>query len=81
MIKLMVCADERVGREECVRRGWLRIAANRFVGDLCDVRVVRRFTDFSLVPGLVMVRGPDFGENPEAAKFEQFVSQGYARWE
>lgn len=83
MIKLFVCADEEIGRLECASRGWVRIAANRFVDEVTrdDIRVVRRFTDFSLSPGLVMVRGSDFADNPQSDKFERLAAQGHVRWD
>lgn len=87
MIFYFVTTNEIEAFKEAGRRGWERIARNRFVtAAKDDVRVVRRFTD--MVPAkdgpTRLVKAPDFpaetAEGSEAAKFERFVADGHGVW-
>jgi hypothetical protein len=64
------------------QRGWTRIGMGRYVTpERDDVRVVERPMDVFFTPGgIVLERGPGFGENLEARYFEDLVLSGGARW-
>lgn len=87
MIFYLVATNEIEAFKEAGRRGWERIARNRFVTPAKDdVRVVRRFTD--LVPAkdgpTRLVKAADFPAEPEddtdAAAFGRFVADGHGVW-
>ena len=87
MIVYLVAVSEIEAFKDAGRRGWERIARNRFVTQAKDdVRVVRRFTD--LVPSkdgpTRLVKAADFPADPEegtdAAEFERFVAAGHGVW-
>lgn len=82
MLYFMVCAEEAAGEAECRGRGWSQVAFGRFyTPDRDDVRVIRRFTDMTLLPGgTLLMAGPGFLENPDRGSFEGLVSGGHARW-
>ncbi|HVB15839.1 MAG TPA: hypothetical protein VNF04_04845 [Stellaceae bacterium] len=81
-IKFLIAATEQSGVAEARKRGWTQIAFARFATpDKDDVRVVRRFSELPAVPGgPTLIRGEDFGENPEADKFEALIAEGNGTW-
>lgn len=82
VIFFLICADEEVGRRECRERGWTQAGVSRFyTPERNDVRIVRRFVDFALLPGGTwFMAGEDFHLNPSAEDFQQLVTGGQAKW-
>lgn len=95
MIKYLVARTEIGGVDDAQRRGWTRVAKDRFATpEKDDVRLVWRFNQMIPDPGGVtrFVMSKDFpvdpnaiveGElvNPDCAAFAEFATQGHAEWE
>lgn len=86
MILYLVCCSDAAGFADAKKRGWTRLARNRYAtAEKDDVRVVRRFAEMIPLPGRTMlIKGADFPEEPaegsQAALFAEFVAAGHGEW-
>ncbi len=93
-VKYLISATDEQGVADAAKHGWTRIALARFATpEKDDIRLVRRFSDFTTQPGgkVLMFKSSDYEDGPsnpdllerwirEKEHFDRFVADGHGMW-